>query len=272
MTTPSNFTALWECEDGTVDDASDCSITTDATASPGGGGNTKLQIDFTDDTDWLSSTIGRYHILISDVSANTADMFGRFVVLARAKVDAGKAQIRVGQYCSDVVEDRGISYGPIVDISATSWTIYNCGTVVFPQRDLKAIDSAVLAATLDASAGLMLRARQKTGTPTLDLDCFVLIPCDEFFVFVDEAYCTNSTHETYVGVSPADEISAAMVQVGSNIEQVPPVAAVGAGVPTGDGRLFVCAANVGGVSGDYSDNVGATVQLIPRWVSLRGAE
>lgn len=272
--TPANFVALWECEDGAVQGVdSDCTSTTDATASPGGEGNTKMQIDFDETEDWHA--LGRFFIQLDDVDGgNTPDFFGRFLVLLRAKVNTGVAQVRIGQFIWPFSQNQAL--GPIVDVSATSWTIYNLGLVRFPARNRKALSDALIGAEYDNNNAIMLNARIKSGVPVLDCDCFILIPVDEFFIHLSDAGVTSMVegHEAFVGVSPADEHGALMIQTTGTaaVERVPQATIEGIGIPSGDGRLFICAAGADGASTSFSDTVRVAVKLVPRWLSLRGAE
>ena len=267
--TANNFVSLWECEDGSP--IAETTVTTDATASPGGGGNTKMRIDTTVATGTGTTLTSCFSMSLSQAAgANTAAQFGTSVVLLRAKVDAGTAQVRL--------EQRGVGaltsvFGPVVDISATSYSIYNLGTVTWPMRDRKGLPTSLLAATYDDTELIALWARLKTGLPTtLDCDCYVMIPADEYFVLIGNVGVT-STVDAYFGVSPEDTWTGVSVNSAtSKMQDICPVSPSGAGIPVGEGRLFFCAANASLVAPGIADTVSVLLSTYPRWLSLRGAE
>ena len=163
--------------------------------------------------------------------------------------------------------------GPTVEIDATDWTIYNLGTCEFPGRDLHATLTALFAATYDQRDGFEIYARVASGTPTLDLDCLVLIPADEYLIQVQSAEATTDD-KIYVTVSPEDVAHAQNVDgVSSWFNIHCPVSAMGAGIPEGDGRLIICIANDNdGTAPTFSDTVDAELSQFPRYVHFRGAD
>jgi len=259
-----NVESLWEAEDGTPD--VDSAVAADATASPGGGGNTKVQCDFAGTTTWAR----RVAIVMSDITADYANQVGAFIVLLRAKVSGDSAQVRLRQTSNNLVVYRE---GPTVQISATSWTIYNLGTCEFPGRDLHATPTALFAASYDQRDILEVYARIATGTPTLDMDCLILIPADEYLIQVQSAEATTDD-KIYVTVSPEDVPHAQNVDgVSSWFNIHCPVSTLGAGVPEGDGRLFICIANDNdGTAPTFSDTVDVELSYFPRYVHFRGAD
>lgn len=264
-----NVASLWECEDGTPN--IDTALAPDATASPGGGGNTKLRCDFNPTVIWAE----RFSILMSDVTANYANQVGAFVVLLRAMVNSGVAQVYLRSGTNtDVVYQQG----PVVDIADTAWNIYNLGTVEFPIRDLHAAPTALFAATYDQRDGIALWARVKPGEATpsqFDMDCLILIPADEYFIHVQSAeVAAASDRELYALSSPEDVASSLTIDgVSGHIDLVNPISIIGAGIPVGDGRLFICVANDNeGTAPGFGDTVDVEISTYPRWVYFRGAE
>ena len=269
VSTPSNVASLWEIEDGSPgQDTTEVNL---ATASPGGGGDNLARCTFASNpTTWDD----RATIVMSSVTANYGDQAGEFVVLLRAKVDTGVAQVKLRQHGHVTTVYR---YGPVVDISETSWTLYNLGTVKFPLRDYHGIPSAMYAATYDQKDALEIWARAKPGETqpdAFDMDCLVLIPCDEYFIHVMSAEVSQTTGDAMrICVSPEDTASVISVHSSNYFNAPAPVEVIGTGVPTGDGRMFICAAqNDTGTSPAYDDDVDALVCVIPRWVHFGGAE
>ena len=263
VSTPANVASLWEVEDGTPGTNS-TEAGGDGTASGGGR---------TDCTFGTATWQWRASISMSNVTANYADQKGEFVVLMRAKVNTGTAQVKLQQTGQVTTIYK---FGPVVDVAATSWTLYNLGTVKFPVRDLHAVPIAMYAASYDQRDNLRIWGRVKPGsaTPTLSMDCLILIPCDEYFIHVKSAEVAASTGDALrICVSPEDVPAAISVDVGSYFNGAAPVVVIGTGIPTGDGRMFICAAqDDDGTAPAVGDDVDALVSAIPRWVYFRGAE
>jgi len=264
---PQNFTALWELEGGTAN--TDTSVTTDALASPGGGGNTKMLCTFaTTPTVWHLKCSLSWETITSN--ANYDDFAGQFVILLRAKMDTGTAQVKL-----DNSFGGGLTrvFGPVVDIAATDYTIYNLGVITYPLRDVRALSTALLADTYDHPQRVAIWARRKTGsTAALSLDCLVAIPCDEYFVYVDYAEVADGV-DCYIGASPEDTWQGGAVIVAqSQFSELPEVSIQGAGVPTGDGRFWACCAATADAAPVLAKTHSMSVQLFPRYGSLVGAE
>jgi hypothetical protein len=263
---------VWETEAGTP--GTDAALAADATASPGGGGNTKVRVTFAAQTGWFE----RVGIVMSDETANEGNQTGSFVVLLRAKVNTGTAQVKLRQagVTANVYRD-----GPVVDVADTAWTLYNLGVAEFPIRDLHAIPTALFADSYDQTDRLQIWGRVKPGaaTPTqTDLDCLVLIPCDEYFIHARTVVASGGTtpngDSLYICVSPEDVIAAANVDADSNyFNNEAPVDVMGAGIPHGDGRAFICIAQGdSGAAPTFSNTVDVELSTIPRWIEFRGAE
>lgn len=270
--TLANFVPLWELEGGTA--GTDTALAADATASPGGGGNTKQTCTFAGVAGWGTSAQYRVSINLSTGigGANYEDNYGRFVVLLRAKVTAGEAWVRLGHMYGGATS---IALGRIVEVDATAWTIYNMGTVTIPLRDLQAMPLALLSATHDQYQYIRIYAREET-TCDLDLDCLVLIPADEYYIHVEDMWTigAGTDRSTYIGVSPLGR------HYGFGVDTVADTGMTACridtagdsdGVPIGDIRLYgvVAAANN---DHDLSDDWDPTLNVLPRWYSLRGAE
>ena len=168
--------------------------------------------------------------------------------------------------------------GPVVDVSATSWTLYNLGTVEFPIRNLHAVPTGLFADSYDQTDRLQIWGRVKPPGATVpdetDLDCLILIPCDEYFIHLQTATGTMADDDIYVCVSPEDVAYAMNVDDTSNyFNNSCPVSVIGAGVPVGDGRVFVCTANDdAGAAPGITAIVNVELSTYPRWIYFRGSE
>jgi len=258
--TLANFVPLWEAEDAGVTDA-DTSATTDATASPGGAGDTKTVTTFAAEDGWENRIIWK----MSDVTANYSDNYGRFLVLMRAKVGASttvEAKLRHANHLSSTlshVEKQSI------EITETAWTWFEMGLVTVPLRDLRM--SADFAHGYDADERLILRARRTSGSNSLEVDCLVLIPVDEYFIKL--AGGENSANRAFlIGVTPTNEIDMLQYDTSNSVWTDDPVAThEGAGIPIGDGRAYLVAWEA-----TLATTVTMTMQHVPRWSTLRGGE
>lgn len=261
--TLANFVNLWQIEAGTP--GTDATETTDATASPGSG-NSKSVVNFATQTGWYS----RAALLLSEIiGGNYSDNYGRFVLLLRAKVDAGttadvKLKYGYGAYINGETEP--------VRISATGWTLHELGALTLPFRDLRA--PSWMAASYDANGEIDVWARRVSGSGSLHLDCIVAIPADEYLIRVKHAEITSSGGRAWsLSTSPLNTIGAISYNVTPTayIRSWCEVSADGPGVPVGDGRCYIAAADVNNAH-TLANTVGATATFLARWASLRGAE
>lgn len=163
-----NFVSPWECELGTVTDPTDTSVTTDATASPGGAGNTKLLCTFATNSAMASRfTLTPYQIS----NANFEDQRGTFNLIARLKVDTGfSTRVRIASGLG-----TALSYNDSVAVTATAWTFYDLGRITLPcGGQVSSNYSAMKYSTLQ------FEAQRIAGTLEaghgLHIDCLVPIP------------------------------------------------------------------------------------------------
>jgi len=269
--TLANFEPLWECEDFSGS-SGDVALAADATASPGGGGNTKATCDFSGTADWLN----RIKLELSDVyTTNYSDMYGRFVILLRAKVGATTTcEVKLRHHVS-WGDSEFYDEGPIVEVSSTSWTIHNLGTFTIPIRDLHAFPLATWIDDYDEEDQFWLWARRTSGSNDLDMDCFMVIPADELFMYVDgmsseggavreRAVVTQSPEGLWHVMSWRESVTSYWYAAGT-------IAPQGLGVPVGDGRMY-CVMATSTNTNTLADTYDATMSLFPRWYNLRGAE
>jgi len=269
--TIANFVSKWEAEDGT--NYTDAADDADATAS---GGN-RVTINYATVTTWDK----RFYLKLSDLTANYADNYGIFKVLVRAKVTAGTSDIRAKYtYVSTSYASDSIS-GPIVEVDANNWAMYDLGLMTVPLRDLRYITTSDLAAERDKEFTLELWSRQTSGAGSLHIDCFVLIPTDEHFLYVDNAeiytgglnteghlHLFQNSQRKYHGMSTR---SSGFPATPDKFTRTALPSPNGIGIPIGDGRIYICLAVATG--GNLFDGVcGVELTAIPAWHTLRGAE
>jgi hypothetical protein len=118
---------------------------------------------------------------------------GRYQLLARLKVASGKtAGVRVKWGCVDAT-GKTVFPNQTVYVSATSWTMFELGEVVFPSFGGQYADD------LDDD-GLIIEAKHISGSAgSLYIDCFVLIPC-RHMVKVSNGHVVDSTDDWYVNI------------------------------------------------------------------------
>jgi len=263
-----NVVTLWECEDGT--NGTDTAPAADAAASPGAG-NTIQQCDFTTTVTWAR----RVYIYMSDVTANYEEQTGAYVVLLRAQVDGNSADVRLHvQSASSVVYQQNQP----VSVADTNYTFYNLGTVEWPFRNLHSSPlGAPFADSYDSHSSLEIWARVtpgSAGVPTLDMDCLVLIPCDEYFLHVKHADLAGAgnTYELYIQAAPEDTHGALTIDATNSwIRTGSPTSVIGAGVPEGDGRMFYCVTiDDDGTAPTFNSDMDIQVSYFPRYVHFRG--
>lgn len=210
----------------------------------------------------------RAKIRVSDVTANTTDQRGSFLVLLRAKLNAaGTVDVRLadGLYSAPAmaVRDR-------VSVSGTSWQLYELGTVQIPSPGRQiagvwAIDSYALA----------VDAERITGTPQLHLDCLVMIPVTEGWFSVDMGNPAGITGGEgvqtgtllYLVDRPEGQKYSTYVDTGLPLSVGAP--RVADGMPAGNGIFVLAGQRV--ASSVLADAVNVTFQVYPRWETLRGA-
>jgi len=250
--TLANFAPIWECEDGTnVTDAADA---VDGTASDGN----KVTV-----TPGTATWAKRMHILLSDVTANYTDNYGRFVWLLRAKVSAGTWEVYM-RYGHDSMPDDEYVRNDVVKITNTSWYYFNLGQMMIP------LHGAQLPEEGGAShQDIQLWARRTVGAGTLDMDCICPFPIDEGYCVVSNGD-TGTTGNLYFKASPKDEEF--VNSMSTYARKMCPFESNTFRLPVGDMRLIFIVTR--DTSSDLTDvlNVSTGPTYYPRWTSLRGSE
>jgi hypothetical protein len=166
--TLANFVSPWECELGTAT-SDDVDITTDTTASPGGGGNTKMLCTFA--TSSVMTT--RFKLPVAQISASYyEDLRGTFNIIARMKVDTGfSTRVRIAGGLGTT-----LSYNDAVAVTATAWTFYDLGRITLPVGG-KAAYSFMQNCFIQFEAQRI--AGTLAGGTGLHIDCLVPIPVNE---------------------------------------------------------------------------------------------
>ncbi len=252
-----NFQSYWSLRKGAAFDADTTGGTTNADATAKDGYKTITTFAT------VATLLRRVTIRNSDVTATPIDQRGSYMVLLRAKNSAaGTVRVRLtdGLYSS-----VGYRIQSRVPISSTSWQFYELGTVNIPSPGkLINTDLAV------GSYAMGIDAERISGACSLEMDCLVLIPIGEGYVFVDGAnvqYSAPNTNPMFV-TQHADGRTASVQNTTEPVSVGTP--RVGGGVPTGNGILVLAGQRVS--SSVLADHIDMSMSVYPRWSLLRGAE
>lgn len=265
--TLANFENYWECEDASLL-GTDAALAADATANPGGGGNTKVTI-----TPGTASLAKRLTIRLDDVTANPSDNFGLFLWLLRAKVSAGEwqVQLRYGYYAMD---DADFVQGQVLTLTNTSWNILEMDMQPIPFRNQQALPLDDIDEDAEGAFCIQIWAERTSGSGTLQLDVLCPVPLDEgwckFGTFQDAAnlvYLGSTPYDTYIAYNYSS--------LSSNWFEFGECDAPAFYLPLGDGRMIIVIARE--TTSDITDQISLntvtnTGRYYERWVSLRGAE
>jgi hypothetical protein len=264
-----NFVNIWELEDGT--NSTDVSDTVDATAS---GGNritvTESAVDWDD---------GSFHsvlyILLSNVSANPEDNFGRFLWLLRGKMSSASTwEIKLRFTFPGAGSNPAFFIdGPIVEFSSTSWFNKEMAVMPISLRNIHVITNADFSKDNEGNYRIDIYARRTSGSGDLHLDCLIPIPVDEGSCKLVSQESIAADHLIF-GESP-EGILDGIVYSGSNITQFVEVESLtDFYLPPGDGRIYcvyegISASNITDV---VIFNNADSGRYYERWLSLRGSE
>ena len=201
------------------------------------------------------------HIL--STIANPTYQEGRFLILLRAKVDAGttaEVRLKAGWNTGGVWH----AHSP-VGVSSTSYLYHELGTVTIPPQRLDSTFNFL-------DFALRLNARRTGGAGDLDMDCLVLIPVDEAFLKVDGGlvelvvaderpiHVTRQPEGTLVGYA----------YLGGNVIRVPALSDYNWALPPGSGVVVIAGQRA--TSQVITDTVDLDMAAFARWLSLRGAD
>jgi hypothetical protein len=267
-----NFEEIWECEDGT-NNASESGITdtVDATAS---GGN---RVTLTEtDLNWDDGTYRMVlNLKLSDISANEQDNFGKYLWLLRAKASAGSSTWDVKLQYSYHYSTNPVSPidSEIVEVSGTSWNIYEMGLSPIGLRNMHALLDTDFGFSNETTFRVDIFARRTSGAADLHLDCLCPIPTDEGFCKVERTSAAD-TDVTIFGYSP-EGTTAVMAHTNANapIRTAGTVNDEGFRLPLGDGRTYIVASNTSYHDlNNLSVNASDVGKYYECWLSLRGSE
>jgi len=264
-----SFQNIWELEDPEATLGTDATRATDATASPGGAGNTKVTV-----TPGTEGWAKRLSVTLADIAGDRSSQYGDYLWLLRHKLSEGsstwEAQLRFGYSNMD---DDDFIRGPIVELDQNVWDYAEMGRMLIPLRSLKAFPTGVYGEGGDRTYGIQVWARRTSGTANLDLDCLCPIPLDEGWLKSwDFSLPAADTGNWYFAEGPAGRTQ--VFAECTYISHICSYALFDFRLPIGDGRIYVVYAPPSGTGHDITKGIAlsAATEFYERWANLRGAE
>jgi len=161
---------ILEAEGGTL--GTDAALAADATASPGGGGNTKVRISYATAANSLRLTVtpptsggGFFYFLT-----------GTYRVFARLKL-SGASTVTVYQAYTRATAGVEVA-GAAVTFTSTAWTMVDLGLLTAEA----AVSSNLLQAEGYNSDLIRIYSARTGAAVNLDIDAIVLVPVDEYYL------------------------------------------------------------------------------------------
>lgn len=171
----SSFQPVWELESGTL--GTDASVTTDTDAGPGGSNNT-IQISFA-----TATMAQRISMTVDDACGdnNFSHFAGRYNVLLRCRLSSsGEATVQMKSGYGSVLAPAGYK-----SVTWTSYKYVSLGEITIPPMG-NYVDTWVDNKIFRTFA-VSVWAERNSGTPSLLMDCLVLIPADHMI------YCSGAS-------------------------------------------------------------------------------
>ena len=258
--TLANWTGLWELENGT-ESRGDTALYADATASPGGGGNTAYRCNF-ETTAAMADCILLTPYNVDNT--NFEDLRGTYQILLRAKIDSGYTCMVQLSWGLQAGNTTPTVYNDKVSVSSTAWKFYDLGRVTLPCGGPATVDYSTMRNSL-----MTIRAQLYSGTQNnakyLMMDCLIAIP-------VDEGYGHFTNGNASGSVVLIDALGRVISQSGS------PPASYGADttgtnakdsvIPVGASKLITAMQSP--TETILTDTATIVMKVFPRWYSVRG--
>lgn len=242
---PSYYDAVWYCGNATTSSA-------DTSLAAGGAAT----CDFGSETDMAERIVIQSQDAFGGNMNKAGAVRGEFQVLLRAYVSAGTVcDVRMGHGCWTVHTPLWNTYQR-VRVESTVPHLYNLGTVQFPAT------RASNTATWLAQHGFRLEAKRVSGSGSLVMSRFILIPRTEGFVHIKNASCSSSGQYLRVYTQPNGRVDG-WDSVGGNIVLEPHRFEL----PQEYGYVVV-AAQPETATHSTSDTVGIAIEAYPRYRSL----
>lgn len=201
---------------------------------------------------------------VQDISANYEDQRGEYLVLLRCKLSAaGEVRVRMAEGFSSNAAFR-VHYRQSVT-EASYWRYYPLGTVKIPPGGIQS-DARVYSQYF----ALGIDAERVSGSPTLYMDCLVMVPVGEggFYLSDGDISFTTTTHSVIVN-TPDEEVLGYNFTSG-NVAKSVNNPQINDGVPAGNGSLVL--ACQGSLGSDVLHDFYVGLWFAERWYDLRGSD
>lgn len=256
--TRANFQTYWSLRKSAAFDADTTGGTANADATAKDGYKTITTFAT------VATLLRRATIRCQDVTANYSDQRGTFTILLRAKNSAaGTVRVRLadGLYSNTTLRTQSRAV-----ISSTSWKFYEMGTVTIPSPAKLFNATSYL-----QNYAMGIDAERISGACSLEMDCLVLIPIDEGFVYAEGMqvqYSGGSTEPCYIAKKADGRVDATQFISSVAVSMCP--AKVSKGMPVGS--VSIVGAGQRSTVSTLADNVTVDMYLYRRWKFMRGAE
>lgn len=173
--TNGNDNSVWpggiiEAESGSF--GTDTAVAADATASPGGGGNTKARVTFAT----VTSNVVR--VTVNTPATGGGKYYylsGAYRVFVRAKL-SGASTVTMNVATVRLTGTTEVA-GAAVSFTATSWTIVDLGLIYADTAQ----DRVQLEGTGYTNDAIKIYAARTGAATNLDIDAIILVPVDEYY-------------------------------------------------------------------------------------------
>ena len=211
-----------------------------------------------------ATELKRIQIALQSATTDYADQRGSFIVLLRAKVDAGTT-------CHVRLKDGFLYTAAIraqqrVKITSTDWFLHALGTVDIPPSH------GLLAADFLRQYGFEIHASRTSDSGYLDMDCLILIPRTEGSLHVTGAavtYFLGDLRPATIMMTADGKVDGWWYQ--SNLPRATlAVEPDKYALPVGDGAVVIAGQRE--TEHDLDDGVNLSLSFYRRWRTLRGSE
>lgn len=250
---PTQFEHLWECELGFNDNGSGF----DTISGASGGAPNVVSVA-------PAATLTAYlRLSVSDLVGAGQGQRGRFVVLLRASVSDATTACNV-RLSDGMREASQWNARQRVRISGTAWRLYEMGVVQIPTPGH--IVNFNTADQIDMYT-LRIEAETAAGSGNLYLDCFVLIPIAEGFVYCENAAVQYTTESLPAIIQQRADghIGAVWANTFGMVREIPAHVQGGPVGPT-----YVVLAGQRSTGSVLGDDLSLSIRLHQRWRTLRG--
>jgi hypothetical protein len=257
-----NFVPVWAAHLG--NQLTDTTTAAEATAYDG----TLTRISFATDESMVLRTLTS----ATNASAlHPSDQRGSYSVLMRARMTASSSVARVQMayaLTSTYASLFGQTFNSRVPVSGTDWHLYEVGTLIIPATEVPGSASM-------GNSCLGLYAERYSGSASLEVDCFILIPRDDGMAKISfDHEHSNPNAGARIDQNVQGEVTGTLyVSSVDSVEGQGLVEPLHWELPNRDDTVYAIVAADGlTTASDKASTMTLTYKYIPRWLTLRGSE